>query len=148
MNQQGIERIGEQFGVVQILATGLQSTEGEDHPQKMTLFASRGKDNHLHHYAFWYGSERERQREMLIGTIQECPGMYFNLDCGCSQRRDHVVSSVFHQDADASLLLSFDPETTTPYLFLWREVSLRLWEFEMFNIFKQIQNMDAIFSVD
>ncbi len=115
VNQQGIERIGEQFGVVQILATGLQSTEGEDHPQKMTLFASRGKDNHLHHYAFWYGSERERQREMLIGTIQECPGMYFNLDCGCSQRRDHVVSSVFHQDADASLLLSFDPETTTPY---------------------------------
>lgn len=109
---QGHDRIGQEYGPVQLLATGLQVITDQDGDlTRMTLFGSQGRKNSLHHYAFWYGSERERRRDAVLGVIQECPGMYFDLECGCSQCRDRVVKNVFDIDADAAVLVSYDPET-------------------------------------
>jgi GTP cyclohydrolase II len=108
-----IREIGRNYGAVQLLATGLQSIEGQDGElTNMTLFGSRGEEHVHHHYAFWHGGEQDIERDAVIGILQECPGMYFDLNCGCSNCRDRVVKDVFDADANAAILISYAPETT------------------------------------
>ncbi|MCX8009019.1 MAG: hypothetical protein N3A54_04955 [Patescibacteria group bacterium] len=113
MHQPGIHKVGEEHGAVQILATGRQTLEIFHEPIGMILFASPNSENPLHHYAFLHEGKPDNNRDMVIGVIHECPGMYFNLDCGCSKKRDHVVEATFGNHPDAACLISFDPETPT-----------------------------------
>lgn len=111
-NHPDVKKIGQDFGGVQLLATGLQAIHGRTELSPMKVFGSQGENDPLHHYSF-QTTEQMDKRNTLVGVLQECPGMYFDLACGCSEHRDDAVNHVFHRDADAAVLLSFDPETMT-----------------------------------
>lgn len=75
---------------------------------RIRLFGNGLLDEPLHHYAFWHGRPRELATNALIGIVQRCPGMIFDLDCGCGHDRDTVVSTIYGSDADSGVVLSID----------------------------------------
>lgn len=108
----GYEHIGIVHGSVTTLAFGFQSVESQsDELGHIRLFSNGSGARPLHHYAFSHGSEKQLRREAVIGVVEQCPGMLFDLNCGCGDHRDTIVDNVYRADAEAGVLLSLDAHT-------------------------------------
>lgn len=109
LNLPATSLIGNEYGPVVVLADGMQSVEFQPGElSKIRVFGNGRSDEPLHHYAFWHGKPKELESNAYVGVVQQCPGMLFDLSCGCSACRDHTVAEIYSSDADAGVIISFD----------------------------------------
>ncbi len=109
MNLPAYSLIGDAHGPVVVLADGFQSVL--DQPGELSrirLFGNGTAFEPLHHYAFWHGRGPELRNKPVVGVVQQCPGMLFDLSCGCGACRTHTVRDIYGSNAGAGVLISFD----------------------------------------
>lgn len=109
INLPGYSQIGNEHGQVVVLADGYHATlEQPGELSRIRVFGNGTADDPLHHYAFWHGRGAELGHKSVVGFVQQCPGMLFDLSCGCGNCRTHTVKDIYGQDAAAGAIISFD----------------------------------------
>ncbi len=110
----GYELIGKVSSSVVYLARGEQMVASQPGElEAMHLLGSYSPDyGALRHIVYSHGSQAELRNEALVEMDTLCPGGYFDVDCGCGDRKETAIQSLYNTDPTAAMYVSLD--TFTP----------------------------------
>jgi GTP cyclohydrolase II len=89
---EGFADIGREYGSVLLLATGQQIYPSHVQVSKYHILASGHGGMPIHHTVF-HGN-RELRASSTIDVLQQCPGVDFELDCGCRERMEGSIETI------------------------------------------------------
>lgn len=114
LNLPGDGIIGRESGTVVTLSRGLQALElHHGGLVKVTLFGSDANSRYgaLLHMSYHHGNERELQTNAIVASETLCPGIYFDLDCGCRGSTDETLREMYTKEPDAAAYISLNAFT-------------------------------------